>query len=184
MTIVNDDSSVVSEQSFLLIDDTRGIIYDRRMFIIKATGRVHWSFARNIFLASFASQEISIRILLFGLMKLSHPLSTFQKIIWVWRTQKFDQLGTNERIETIFLQDCTGQSFTTYPVICHGPYSLDRSREFLLNKRISRVDLLVLSSSFQLLLTLKKYFYLEVILTRCQCYKTFFPHHWWWGLIS
>ncbi len=38
MTIVNDDYSVVSEQSFLLIDDARGVIYDRRMFIIQATG--------------------------------------------------------------------------------------------------------------------------------------------------
>ncbi len=38
MKIVNDDSSVVSEQSFQLIDDARGVIYDRRMFIILATG--------------------------------------------------------------------------------------------------------------------------------------------------
>jgi hypothetical protein len=37
-TIVNDDSSIVSEQSFLLIDDARGVIYDRHMFIIQATG--------------------------------------------------------------------------------------------------------------------------------------------------
>ncbi len=37
MMIVNDDSSVVSEQRFYLIDDTRGAIYDRRMFIIQAT---------------------------------------------------------------------------------------------------------------------------------------------------
>jgi hypothetical protein len=38
MTIVNDDSSIVSEQSFQHIDDARGVIYDRRMFIIQATG--------------------------------------------------------------------------------------------------------------------------------------------------
>jgi hypothetical protein len=38
MTIVNDESSVVSEQSFQLIDDARGVIYDRHMFIIQATG--------------------------------------------------------------------------------------------------------------------------------------------------
>ncbi len=38
MMIVNDDSSVVSEQSFELIDDARGVIYDRHMFIIQATG--------------------------------------------------------------------------------------------------------------------------------------------------
>ncbi len=37
MTIVNDDSSIISEQSFQLIDDARGVIYDRRMFIIQAT---------------------------------------------------------------------------------------------------------------------------------------------------
>ena len=37
MTIVNDDSSIVSEQRFLLIDDARGVIYDCRMFIIQAT---------------------------------------------------------------------------------------------------------------------------------------------------
>jgi hypothetical protein len=38
MAIVNDNSSVVSEQSFWLIDDARGVIYDHRMFIIQATG--------------------------------------------------------------------------------------------------------------------------------------------------
>ncbi len=35
--IVNDDSSIVSEQSFQLIDYARGIIYDQHMFIIQAT---------------------------------------------------------------------------------------------------------------------------------------------------
>ncbi len=38
MVIVNDDSSIMSEQSFYLIDDARGVIYDRCMFIIQATG--------------------------------------------------------------------------------------------------------------------------------------------------
>jgi hypothetical protein len=38
MTIVNDDSSVVSEQSFYLIDNARGTIYNHRKFIIQATG--------------------------------------------------------------------------------------------------------------------------------------------------
>jgi hypothetical protein len=38
MMIVNDDSSIVSEQSFQLIDDARGITYDCRMFIKQATG--------------------------------------------------------------------------------------------------------------------------------------------------
>ncbi len=37
MTIVNDDSSIISVLSFFLIDDARGIIYDRHMFIIEAT---------------------------------------------------------------------------------------------------------------------------------------------------
>jgi hypothetical protein len=36
MTIVNDDSSAVSEQSFKLIDSAGGVIYDRRMFTIQA----------------------------------------------------------------------------------------------------------------------------------------------------
>ncbi len=38
MTIVNDDSRIVSEQSFQLIDDARGVIYDHGMFIKQATG--------------------------------------------------------------------------------------------------------------------------------------------------
>jgi len=37
MMIVNDDSSVISEQSLQLIDKARGVIYDHRMFIIQAT---------------------------------------------------------------------------------------------------------------------------------------------------
>ncbi len=37
MAIINDDSSVVSEQSFWLIVNARGVIYDRHMFIIQAT---------------------------------------------------------------------------------------------------------------------------------------------------
>ncbi len=50
MTIVNDDSSVVSEQSFKLIDDDRGVIYDGPMFIIQATSVVNrslWITART-----------------------------------------------------------------------------------------------------------------------------------------
>jgi hypothetical protein len=38
MTIVNDDSSVIIKWSFKLIDAARGIIYDRHMFIVQATG--------------------------------------------------------------------------------------------------------------------------------------------------
>jgi hypothetical protein len=37
VTIVNDDSSIVSKWSFKLIDDPRVIIYERHRFIIKAT---------------------------------------------------------------------------------------------------------------------------------------------------
>jgi hypothetical protein len=35
MPIVNDDSSVISEQSLQLIENARGIIYDCHMFIIQ-----------------------------------------------------------------------------------------------------------------------------------------------------
>ncbi len=38
MTIVNDDSSVIIKWSSKLIDAARGIIYDRHMFIVQATG--------------------------------------------------------------------------------------------------------------------------------------------------
>jgi hypothetical protein len=37
--IVNDDSSVINKLEALLTDDARGIIYDRRKFIIQATGK-------------------------------------------------------------------------------------------------------------------------------------------------
>ena len=38
VTIVNDDSSVISKQSFKLIDDPRVVINDHLMFIIQAIG--------------------------------------------------------------------------------------------------------------------------------------------------
>jgi hypothetical protein len=38
MTIVSDDSSVVNKLEALLTDDARGVIYDRHMFIVQATG--------------------------------------------------------------------------------------------------------------------------------------------------
>ncbi len=38
ITIVNDDSSVVNKFRASLIDAARVIIYDRRMFIVQATG--------------------------------------------------------------------------------------------------------------------------------------------------
>ncbi len=37
MTIVNDNSSVVNKLEALLTDGARGVIYDRRKFIIQAT---------------------------------------------------------------------------------------------------------------------------------------------------
>ncbi len=39
MTIVNDDSRVASKRGYMLIDDTRVVIYDRNMFIMQATGQ-------------------------------------------------------------------------------------------------------------------------------------------------
>jgi hypothetical protein len=38
MTIVNDDSRVVNKLEASLTDDARGVNYDRRMFIVQATG--------------------------------------------------------------------------------------------------------------------------------------------------
>ncbi len=38
MTVINDDSRVVSKGSSELIDDARVIIYNHNMFIIQATG--------------------------------------------------------------------------------------------------------------------------------------------------
>ncbi len=38
MTIANDDSSIVNKLEALLSGDARGVIHDRRMFIIQATG--------------------------------------------------------------------------------------------------------------------------------------------------
>ncbi len=43
MTIVNDNSSIVSRWSFKLIDDPRVVIYDRHMFIVQATGQMTFS---------------------------------------------------------------------------------------------------------------------------------------------
>jgi hypothetical protein len=37
VTIVNDNSNVVSKWSFKLIDDPRAVIYDRNRFVIQAT---------------------------------------------------------------------------------------------------------------------------------------------------
>jgi hypothetical protein len=38
MTIVNDDSSIIIKWSSKLIDTATGVIYDRHMFIVQATG--------------------------------------------------------------------------------------------------------------------------------------------------
>jgi hypothetical protein len=37
MTIINDDSRVVTKWNFKLINATRGVIYDRHMFIVQPT---------------------------------------------------------------------------------------------------------------------------------------------------
>jgi hypothetical protein len=38
VTIINDDSSIVTKLETSLTDDARVIIYDRHMFIVQATG--------------------------------------------------------------------------------------------------------------------------------------------------
>ncbi len=55
---------------------------------------IEWiqSYAQIIFPAGFAGQGVSMRILLFGWMKLEHPLIINYKIICVQQTQKFDEL--------------------------------------------------------------------------------------------
>ena len=40
MTIINDDFRVVNKLEVSLTDDTRVFIYDRKMFIIQATGGI------------------------------------------------------------------------------------------------------------------------------------------------
>ncbi len=40
VTIVNDDSSIVSKWSFKLTDNFRGVIYTRNRFIAQATGAI------------------------------------------------------------------------------------------------------------------------------------------------
>ncbi len=57
MTIVNDNSSVVSKLSFKLIDNLRVIIYHRHRFIIQATGLVNvLAFLTNVL--AFLNQKI------------------------------------------------------------------------------------------------------------------------------
>jgi hypothetical protein len=58
VTIVNDDSSVVSHRSFKLIDDPRVVIYDRHWFIIQARPQgikvVTWCLTRSYLDPNFA----------------------------------------------------------------------------------------------------------------------------------
>jgi hypothetical protein len=49
VTIVNDDSSIVTKWSSKLIDAARGVIYNRHMFILQATGEIY-----EVFLAKLA----------------------------------------------------------------------------------------------------------------------------------
>ncbi len=51
MTIVNEDSSVISKWSSKLIDDARVVIYNRNMFIIQATARDFWPASHSIHLS-------------------------------------------------------------------------------------------------------------------------------------
>ncbi len=41
MTIVNDNSRVITKLETSLTDKARAIIYDRHMFIVQATGKLH-----------------------------------------------------------------------------------------------------------------------------------------------
>ncbi len=41
MTIVNDDSRVITKIETSLTDEARVVIYDRHMFIVQATGLTH-----------------------------------------------------------------------------------------------------------------------------------------------
>jgi hypothetical protein len=43
MTIVNDDSRVITKLETSLTDDTRVVIYDHHMFIVQTTGLIHES---------------------------------------------------------------------------------------------------------------------------------------------
>ncbi len=69
MMIVNDDSSIIIKWSFKLIDATRGIIYDRHMFIVKATGK--WTQPCLVY---------------FHLFSLTMPLSYISSIVKGWST--------------------------------------------------------------------------------------------------
>ena len=43
MTIVNDDSRVITKLETSLIDDARVVIYDQHMFIVQTTSVIHES---------------------------------------------------------------------------------------------------------------------------------------------
>jgi len=49
ITIVNDDSSIVSKLETSLIDDAKVVIYDRHMFIVQSTGVFIEQFSNSIF---------------------------------------------------------------------------------------------------------------------------------------
>ncbi len=58
MTIVHDDSNIVSMWSYKLIDDARVIFYNRNVFIIKATGHacsdgIHWNVVHSNVICSY-----------------------------------------------------------------------------------------------------------------------------------
>ncbi len=58
MTIINNDVNIVIKWSFKLIDATTGIIYDRHMFMVHATGySVNFALASKILIVR-SSREI------------------------------------------------------------------------------------------------------------------------------
>ncbi len=55
VTIVNDDSSIISKWSFKLVDNPRVVIYDHHRFIIQATSpqKVKQKLVSNIMLCTY-----------------------------------------------------------------------------------------------------------------------------------
>jgi len=47
ITIVNDDSSIISKLETSLIDDAKVVIYDRNMFIVQSTGVFNEQFSTS-----------------------------------------------------------------------------------------------------------------------------------------
>jgi hypothetical protein len=66
VTIVNDDSSIISKWSFKLIDDPRIVIYDYHRFIIQATGACaikHYRSVMDGFCSKLACLFVQVSVL-------------------------------------------------------------------------------------------------------------------------